>query len=115
MKHNSHVLPNRAADVQANILSKLTSVDGVNCATLVSPEGFPIERTSLGFDLTKIIVLFDQLPDEKMLTIIGEEATLVGCKIKSEHILAIQCSQGCNLGHIRVQLQKACSELEESI
>ena len=115
MNHNSHDLPNRAAIVQEKILSKLTSVEGVNCATLVSPEGFAIERTALGLDLTKIIILFDKLPDDKMLTVIGEEGTLVGYKINSGHILAIQCTQGCNLGKIRIALEEAGNDLAKSI
>ena len=115
MNHNSHDLPNRAVIVQRKVLSNLTAVEGVNCATLVSPEGFPIERTSLGLDLTKIIVLFDKLPDDKMLTVIGEEGTIVGYRINTGHILAIQCTQGCNLGQIRIALEKACNDLAESI
>ncbi len=90
-------------------------VEGVNCATLVSPEGFPIERTSLGLDLTKIIVLFDILPNDKMLTLIGEKGTLIGYKIESGHILAIQCNQGCNLGQIRIALEEASNDLANTI
>ena len=113
--HNSHDLPNRPLSVRSHILTKLAQIEGINCAALISDDGFLIERTSNEFDLSKLISLFDVRPNEIMLTIIGESSTIVGMKIKSGHILAVRCNEGSNLGLIRNELRASSQLLEDHV
>ena len=101
--------------MRGHILSKLAQIEGINCAALISEDGFLIERTSNEFDLSKLISLFDARPNDMLLTLVGESSTIVGKKMKSGHILAVRCNEGCNLGSVRNELTAACEQLEDHV
>ena len=101
--------------MRGHILSKLAQIEGINCTALISEDGFLIERTSNEFDLSKLISLFDTRPNDILLTIVGEEGTVIGKKMKSGHILAVRCNEGCNLGSIRNELTTTCELLKDHV
>ena len=74
-------------------------------------EGFTIERTSSEFKPMDMTEVLDMSPDSKLVTVVGEQSTIIVSRIKSGHSIIIQCPNNGNLGKARMKLTKACEAI----
>ena len=94
-------------NVGIKIISELVDDECIIAAALMDPEGFTIERTSTDFKPASLNEILDLHPEDNLLTIVGENSTVISSRIDSGHCLIIQCPNGSNLGKARRKLAKA--------
>ena len=70
-------------------------------------DGFTIERTSNQFKPTAMNEILDLNPDSDLVTIVGEDSTVIVSRIETGHCIIIQCPNDGNLGKARLKLTKA--------
>ena len=97
--------------VEERVISDLAALPGVIASSLISPEGFCLERSSTEHDLTSVMTLFDLKADSKLVTVVGKEATLVASRMNSGHLIIIKCEPSSNLGRIRIAINEASVRL----
>ena len=97
--------------MEERVISELAALSGVIASSLISPEGFCLERSSSDHDLTSVMTLFDLKADSKLVTIVGKEATLVASQMNTGHLVIIKCEPSSNLGRIRIAIEEACTRL----
>ena len=73
----------------------------------MDPQGFTIERTSSDFKPTVMNELLDLSDESNLVTIIGENSTVIICELESGHAIVIQCPNGANLGKARQKLSRS--------
>lgn len=97
--------------MEKRLIDDLLALEGVICASLISPDGFAIESSGAKNDLSPMVNLFDLRPQNSMLTTVGENGTLIGIKLDSNHVIAVRCQVSCNLGLIRIELKKVAKSM----
>ena len=70
-------------------------------------DGFTIERTSNQFKPTAMNEILDLNPDSDLITVVGENSTVIVSRIETGHCIIIQCPNDGNLGKARLKLTKA--------
>ncbi|MDP7374909.1 MAG: hypothetical protein QF445_05330 [Candidatus Poseidoniaceae archaeon] len=93
------------------IIADLVDNECIISAALLDPEGFTIERTSSDFKPKMMVELLDLHSEDKLVTLVGENSTVISSKIESGHHIVIQCPNGSNLGKARQRLAAACSAI----
>ena len=93
------------------IIADLVDDECIISAALLDPEGFTVERTSNDFKPTAMAELLDLHSDNSMITVVGENSTVISSKIDTGHCIVIQCPNGSNLGKARQRLAAACSAI----
>jgi len=93
------------------IITELVDNECIISAALMDQEGFTIERTSIGFKPAAMTELLDLKPDEKIITVVGENSTIIASRINTGHTIIIQCPIGANLGKARLKLAKSCEAI----
>ncbi len=96
------------ANVGNRVIADLVDDECILSAALMDSEGFTIERTSSDFKPTAMTELTDLHPDSRLLTLVGENSTVIISKLETGHSIAIQCPNDGNLGKARLKLAKAC-------
>lgn len=93
------------------IIADLVDNECIISAALMDVEGFTIERTSNEFKPTAMTEILDLNPDKKLVTIVGEESTIIVSKLESGHSIIVQCPNDGNLGKARLKLTKASAAI----
>ena len=93
------------------VIADLVDGECIISASLIDLEGYTIERTSIDFSPTSILPLLDLNPDSSLITIVGEESTIIASRIETGHTVIIQCPKNSNLGKARMNLSKACNTI----
>ncbi len=70
-------------------------------------DGFTIERTSNQFKPTAMNEILDLNPGSELITVVGENSTVIVSRIETGHCIIIQCPNDGNLGKARLKLTKA--------
>ena len=70
-------------------------------------DGFTIERTSNQFKPTAMNEILDLIPGSELITVVGENSTVIVSRIETGHCIIIQCPNDGNLGKARLKLTKA--------
>jgi|TARA_B100001540_G_scaffold49039_2_gene44058 hypothetical protein len=89
------------------VIADLVDNECILSAALLDTEGFTIERTSSQFKPTVMNEIMDLNPDSELLTVVGEESTVVIARLETGHCIVIQCPNDGNLGKARLKLSKA--------
>ncbi|MBA4695269.1 MAG: hypothetical protein H2066_05380 [Candidatus Poseidoniales archaeon] len=89
------------------IIADLVDGECIISAALMDPQGFTIERTSSDFKPTVMNELLDLSDDSNLVTLVGENSTVIICKLESGHAIVIQCPNGANLGKARQKLSRS--------
>lgn len=98
-------------NVGNRVIADLVDDECILSAALMDIEGFTIERTSSDFKPTVMTELVDLHPDSHLLTLVGENSTVIISKLETGHSIAIQCPNDGNLGKARLKLAKACEAI----
>ena len=93
------------------IIADLADGECILSAALMDSEGFTIERTSSEFKPMDMTEVLDMSPDSKLVTVVGEQSTIIVSRIESGHSIIIQCPNNGNLGKARMKLTKACEAI----
>ena len=91
------------------VISDLVDGECIISAALIDSDGYTVERTSTEFSPVTILPVFDLNPDSQIITIVGEESTIMASRIETGHAIVIQCPSNGNLGKARMNLSKACN------
>ena len=97
--------------VANTIIADLADGECILSAALMDSEGFTIERTSSEFKPMDMTEVLDMSPDSKLVTVVGEQSTIIVSRIESGHSIIIQCPNNGNLGKARMKLTKACEAI----
>ena len=93
------------------VIADLVDGECIISAALIDAEGYTVERTSIDFSPASILPLLDLNPDSPLITVVGEESTIIASRIESGHAMIIQCPKNSNLGKARLNLSKACNTI----
>tara|TARA_B100001113_G_scaffold336768_1_gene317381 strand:- start:461 stop:778 length:318 start_codon:yes stop_codon:yes gene_type:complete len=94
--------------VGLKVIADLVDSECILSAALMDSEGFTIERTSSDFKPTSMAEIIDLQPNSPLITLVGENSTIIISKLETGHSIAIQCPNDGNLGKARLKLSKAC-------
>ena len=97
--------------VANTIIADLVDGECILSAALMDSEGFTIERTSTDFRPMDMTELMDLVSENPMITVVGEDSTVIVSRLESGHAILIQCPSGGNLGKARLKLSKACNAI----
>ena len=89
------------------VISDLVDNECIISAALIDIDGFTIERTSNQFKPTSMNEILDLNPESELITVVGEESTVIAVRIETGHCIVIQCPNDGNLGKARLKLSKA--------
>ena len=89
------------------VIADLVDNECIISAALMDVDGFTIERTSNQFKPTAMNEILDLNPDSDLITIVGEDSTVIVSRIETGHCIIIQCPNDGNLGKARLKLTKA--------
>ena len=89
------------------VIADLVDNECIISAALMDVDGFTIERTSNQFKPTAMNEILDLNPDSDLVTIVGEDSTVIVSRIETGHCIIIQCPNDGNLGKARLKLTKA--------
>ena len=89
------------------VIADLVDNECIISAALMDVDGFTIERTSNQFKPTAMNEILDLNPDSDLITIVGENSTVIVSRIETGHCIIIQCPNDGNLGKARLKLTKA--------
>ena len=89
------------------VIADLVDNECIISAALMDADGFTIERTSNQFKPTAMNEILDLNPDSDLVTIVGEDSTVIVSRIETGHCIIIQCPNDGNLGKARLKLTKA--------
>ena len=93
------------------IIADLADGECIISAALMDSEGFTIERTSTEFKPMDMTEVLDLSPEHKLVTVVGEQSTVIVSRIESGHSIIIQCPNNGNLGKARMKLSRACEAI----
>ena len=93
------------------VISDLVDGECIISAALIDSEGYTVERTSIEFSPASILPVMDLNPDSQLVTIVGDESTIIASRIETGHTMIIQCPSSGNLGKARMNLSKACNTI----
>ena len=88
-------------------IADLVDNECIICAALMDVDGFTIERTTNQFKPTAMNEILDLNPDSDLITVVGDNSTVIVSRIETGHCIIIQCSNDGNLGKARLKLTKA--------
>ena len=97
--------------VANHIITGLVDGESILSAALCDADGFTIERTSTDFSPNFLHEILDYSDKSNLVTIVGENYSIVISKVETGHIVIIQTPNGGNLGKARMKLSKACKEI----
>ena len=89
------------------VIVDLVDNECIISAALMDVDGFTIERTSNQFKPTAMNEILDLNPDSDLITVVGEDSTVIVSRIETGHCIIIQCPNDGNLGKARLKLTKA--------
>ena len=89
------------------VIVDLVDNECIISAALMDVDGFTIERTSNQFKPTAMNEILDLNPDSDLITVVGENSTVIVSRIETGHCIIIQCPNDGNLGKARLKLTKA--------
>ena len=89
------------------VIADLVDNECIISAALMDVDGFTIERTSNQFKPTAMNEILDLNPDSDLITVVGENSTIIVSRIETGHCIIIQCPNDGNLGKARLKLTKA--------
>ena len=89
------------------VIADLVDNECIISAALMDVDGFTIERTSNQFKPTAMNEILDLNPDSDLITVVGENSTVIVSRIETGHCIIIQCPNDGNLGKARLKLTKA--------
>ena len=89
------------------VIADLVDNECIISAALMDVDGFTIERTSNQFKPTAMNQILDLNPDSDLITVVGENSTVIVSRIETGHCIIIQCPNDGNLGKARLKLTKA--------
>ena len=89
------------------VIVDLVDNECIISAALMDADGFTIERTSNQFKPTAMNEILDLNPDSDLITVVGENSTVIVSRIETGHCIIIQCPNDGNLGKARLKLTKA--------
>lgn len=89
------------------VIADLVDNECIISAALMDVDGFTIERTSNQFKPTAMNEILDLNPDSDLITLVGEDSTVIVSRIETGHCIIIQCPNDGNLGKARLKLTKA--------
>ena len=89
------------------VIADLVDNECIISAALMDVDGFTIERTSNQFKPTAMNEILDLNPDSDLITVVGEDSTVIVSRIETGHCIIIQCPNDGNLGKARLKLTKA--------
>ena len=89
------------------VIADLVDNECIISAALMDVDGFTIERTSNQFKPTAMNEILDLNPDNDLITVVGENSTVIVSRIETGHCIIIQCPNDGNLGKARLKLTKA--------
>ena len=89
------------------VIADLVDNECIISAALMDVDGFTIERTSNQFKPTAMNEILDLNPDSDLITVGGEDSTVIVSRIETGHCIIIQCPNDGNLGKARLKLTKA--------
>ena len=95
------------AIVGNTVITDLVDNECIISAALMDGDGFTIERTSNQFKPTVMNEILDLNPDSELITVVGEDSTVIVSRIETGHCIVIQCPNDGNLGKARLKLTKA--------
>ena len=94
-------------NVGNTVIADLVDNECIISAALVDADGFTIERTSNQFKPTVMNEILDLNPDSELITVVGEDSTIITSRLETGHCIVIQCPNDGNLGKARLKLSKA--------
>ena len=94
-------------NVGNTVLADLVDNECIISAALMDADGFTIERTSNQFKPTVMNEILDLNADSDLITVVGEESTIITTRLETGHCIVIQCPNDGNLGKARLKLSKA--------
>ena len=89
------------------VIAELVDNECIISAALMDVDGFTIERTCNQFKPTAMNEILDLNPDSDLITVVGEDSTVIVSRIETGHCIIIQCPNDGNLGKARLKLTKA--------
>ena len=89
------------------VIADLVDNECIISAALMDADGFTIERTSNQFKPTAMNEILDINQDSDLITVVGENSTVIVSRIETGHCIIIQCPNDVNLGKARLKLTKA--------
>ena len=89
------------------VITDLVDNECIISAALMDQDGFTIERTSNQFKPTAMNEILDLNPGSELITVVGENSTVIVSRIETGHCIIIQCPNDGNLGKARLKLTKA--------
>ena len=89
------------------VIADLVDNECIISAALMDVDGFTIERTSNQFKPTAMNEILDLNPDSDLITVVGEDSTVIVSRMETGHCIIIQCPNDGNLGKARLKLTKA--------
>ncbi|MBS83678.1 MAG: hypothetical protein CMA90_00785 [Euryarchaeota archaeon] len=89
------------------VITDLVDNECIISAALMDQDGFTIERTSNQFKPTAMNEILDLNPGSELITVVGENSTVIVSRIETGHCIIIQCPNDGNLGKARLKLRKA--------
>ncbi|MCH2435447.1 MAG: hypothetical protein MK197_04075 [Candidatus Poseidoniaceae archaeon] len=89
------------------VIADLVDNECIISAALMDADGFTIERTSNQFKPTAMNEILDLNPDSDLITLVGENSTVIVSRSETGHCIIIQCPNDGNLGKARLKLTKA--------
>ena len=89
------------------VIADLVDNECIISAALMDVDGFTIERTSNQFKPTAMNEILDLNPDSDLITVVGENSTVIVSRIETGHCIIIQCPNDGNLCKARLKLTKA--------
>ena len=89
------------------VIADLVDNECIISAALMDQDGFTIERTSNQFKPTAMNEILDLIPGSELITVVGENSTVIVSRIETGHCIIIQCPNDGNLGKARLKLTKA--------
>ena len=95
------------AIVGNTVITDLVDNECIISAALMDGDGFTIERTSNQFKPNVMNEILDLNPDSELITVVGEDSTVIVSRIETGHCIVIQCPNDGNLGKARLKLSKA--------
>ncbi|MAV02977.1 MAG: hypothetical protein CMA19_01725 [Euryarchaeota archaeon] len=97
--------------VPNTVIVDLVDEECIISAALMDIEGFTVERTSNEFKPTVMTEILDLNPESNLITVVGEDSTIIISRLESGHSIIIQCPTGSNLGKARQKLSVACKAI----
>lgn len=97
--------------VASHIITGLVDGESILSAALCDADGFTIERTSNDFSPNILHEILDYSDKSDLVTVVGENYTIVISKVETGHMVIIQTPNGGNIGKARQKLRNACKDI----